>query len=57
MTLEEKSTIQRKLGNIEAVAICTADDTVSALLIDAVEVIDGIIDKEEGVDIVNQSDF
>lgn len=50
MTLEEKSTIQRKLGNIEAVAMCTADDTVSALLLDAVEVIDGIIGKEEGVE-------
>jgi hypothetical protein len=46
MTLKDKSTIQRKLGNIEAAAMCMEDDTVAALLLDAVEIIDGIIDKE-----------
>ena len=50
MTLKDKSTINRKLGNIEAVAMCVEDDAVSALLFDAVEIIDGIISKEEGAE-------
>lgn len=50
MTLKDKSTINRKLGNIEAVAMCIEDDAVSALLFDAVEIIDGIISKEEGAE-------
>ena len=49
MTLKDKSTIQRKLGNIEAAAMCMEDDTVAALLLDAVEIIDGIVDKEADV--------
>lgn len=48
MTMKDKSTIQRKLGQIEAVAMCTEDDTVSSLLLDAVDIIDGIIYKKEG---------
>lgn len=50
MTLKDKSTINRKLGNVEAVAMCIEDDAVSNLLFDAVEIIDGIISKEEGAE-------
>lgn len=50
MTINDKLTINRELGNIEAVAMCIEDDAVSALLFDAVEIIDGIINKKEGAD-------
>ena len=46
MTLKDKSTIQRKLGLIEGIAF-VADDKVAEPLLDAVEIIDGIIDREE----------
>lgn len=46
MTRKDKSTIQRMLGFIEGIS-AGLDDKLSSLLLGAVEVIDGIIDKEE----------
>ncbi len=46
MKLKDKCTIQRMLGWIEGISV-GLDDKLSAQLCDAVEVIDGIIDKEE----------
>lgn len=45
MTDYDKSTIQRMLGKIEGVAM-VLDNTHSAPLFDALEVIDSIFDKE-----------
>ena len=47
MTLKDKETIQRMLGQIEGVAF-GMDDKFSGVLLDAVEVIDSILDKEKG---------
>ncbi len=49
MTLKDKSTIQRMLGKIEGVAF-TVDDKIATPLLDAIEVIDCILDKEEGAE-------
>ncbi len=49
MTIKDKSTIQRKLGMIEGVAF-VMDDKASTPLLDAVEVIDGIINREDGAE-------
>lgn len=49
MTLEDKSTIQRMLGKIEGVAMVIEDKFASPIF-DALEVIDGIFDKEEGAE-------
>ena len=46
MTLEDKETIQRMLGKIEGVAF-VADDRIATPLLDAIEVIDCILDKGE----------
>ena len=46
MKLKDKSTIQRMLGWIEGIS-AGLDDKFSGFLLDAVEVIDGIIDREE----------
>lgn len=47
MTIEDKETIQRMLGKIEGVAF-VVDDKIASPLLDAVEVIDCIIDREKG---------
>lgn len=47
MTMQDKSTIQRMLGKIEGVAF-TLDDKFATPLLDAIEVIDCILDKEKG---------
>ena len=47
MTLEEISTIQRMLGKIEGVAMVIEEKFASPLF-DALEVLDGIFDREEG---------
>jgi hypothetical protein len=47
MTIEDKKTIQRMLGKIEGVAF-VADDKISAVIFDALEVIDCILDREKG---------
>lgn len=49
MTLEDKSTLQRMLGKIEGVAF-VVDDKFAAPLLDAIEVIDCILDREEGAE-------
>lgn len=46
MTLQDKEAIQRMLGKIEGVAF-VLDDRYATPLIDAVEVIDGILDRKE----------
>lgn len=46
MTLKNKETIQRALGIIEGVAFGACDDAAAALGV-AVEMIDGVLDKEE----------
>ena len=46
LSLKDKSTIQRMLGKIEGVAF-VVEEKISAPLLDAVEVIDCILDKEE----------
>ena len=45
LTTKEISTINRMLGNIEGVAFCMEGEGTGALM-DAVEVIDRIINKE-----------
>jgi hypothetical protein len=45
MTLKDKETIQRMLGKIEAVAF-VLNEKYSTVLLDALEVIDNILDKE-----------
>ena len=49
MTEKDKLTIHRMLGKIEGVAF-VVDDKTAAPLLDAVEVIDCILDREEGAD-------
>lgn len=49
MTSEDKSTIQRMLGKIEGVAF-VVDDKFAAPLLDALEVIDAVLDKEAGAE-------
>lgn len=49
MTLEDKSTLQRMLGKIEGVAF-VVDDKFAAPLLDAIEVIDAILEKEAGAE-------
>ena len=46
MNLKDKETIQRMLGKIEAVAL-VVDEKSSTVLLDALEVIDSILDKED----------
>jgi hypothetical protein len=47
MTLKDKETIQRMLGKIEGVAF-VVDEKIATPLLDAVEVIDCVIDREKG---------
>ena len=49
MTLQDKSTIERMLGKIEGVAFIV-DDKIAAPLLDAIEVIDAVLDREEGAE-------
>ena len=49
MKQEDKETIQRMLGKIEGVAF-TLEDKYANPLLDAVEIIDGILDREEGAE-------
>lgn len=49
MTLKDKSTIQRMLGKIEGVAFVLDDKTATPLL-DAIEVIDYILEREDETD-------
>lgn len=46
MTLKDKETIQRMLGKIEGVAF-VVEDKVATPLIDAIEIIDAILYREE----------
>ena len=47
MDIKDKSTIQRMLGKIEGVAFIV-DDKIATPLLDAIEVIDAVLDREEG---------
>ena len=47
MTDNDKSTLQRMLGKIEGVAF-VVDEKYATPLLDAIEVIDCILDREEG---------
>jgi hypothetical protein len=49
MTEKDKSTIQRMLGKIEGVAF-VVDDKTAAPLLDAIEVIDAVLDREDGAE-------
>ena len=49
MTLKDKETIQRMLGKIEGVAFAV-DDKIATPLLDAIEIIDFILNKEEGAE-------
>lgn len=49
MTIKDKEAIQRMLGKIEGVAFAV-DDKISTPLLDAIEVIDCILDREEGAE-------
>lgn len=49
MTIKDKNAIQRMLGKIEGVAFVLEDKYATPLL-DAVEVIDTIIEREKGGD-------
>ena len=49
MTLKDKETIQRMIGKIEGVAFCVESKLATPLL-DAIEVIDAILDREEGAE-------
>ena len=49
MTAKDKSTIQRMLGKIEGVAFIL-DDKIATPLLDAIEVIDCVLDREDGAD-------
>ena len=46
MTIKDKKTIQRMLGKIEGVAF-VIDDKLAIPILDAIEVIDSILDKGE----------
>ena len=47
MDIKDKSTIQRMLGKIEGVAF-VVEDKIAVPLLDAIEVIDAVLDREEG---------
>lgn len=47
MTLKDKLAIERALGKIEGVAFIV-DDKIATPLLDAIEVIDSILDREDG---------
>lgn len=47
MTHEDRQTIERMLGKIEGVAF-VVDEKIASPLLDAIEVIDAILDKEQG---------
>lgn len=47
--MKDKSTIQRMLGTIEGVAYMV-DDKIAEPLLDAVEVIDAVLNREEGAE-------
>ena len=47
MNIKDKESIQRALGKIEGVAFILEDKYLTPIL-DAIEVIDSILDKEEG---------
>lgn len=49
MTHEDKETLQRMLGKIEGVAFCVDEKFVTPLL-DAVEVMDGVLNRLDGKD-------
>lgn len=49
MTLKDISTIRRMLGKIEGVAFVVSDKAATPLL-DAIEVIDCVLDREEDAD-------
>jgi hypothetical protein len=49
MTLKDRETIQRMLGKIEGVAF-VVDDKIARPLLDAIEVINCVIGREEGAD-------
>ena len=49
MKLKDKETIQRMLGKIEGVAFMADNKTADALF-DAIEVIDDVLNKEEGAE-------
>lgn len=46
MTIKDRETIQRMLGKIEGVTF-VVDDKIASLLLDALEVIDCILEKDE----------
>ena len=47
MTVKDKLTIHRMLGKIEGVASVVEEDAISAVLLDAVEIIDSVIERQE----------
>jgi hypothetical protein len=47
MKTENRLALERSLGVIQGVA-CSLDDSMSAVLFDALEIIDAILDDEEG---------
>ena len=47
MEQKDRETIQRMLGKIEGVAF-VAEEKIATPLLDAIEVLDCILDKEEG---------
>ena len=49
MTIKDISTIHRMLGKIEGVAF-VVDDKIATPLLDAIEVIDCVLNREEGKD-------
>lgn len=49
MTDKDKSTIHRMLGKIEGVAF-VVEDKIATPLLDAIEVIDCVLNREEGAD-------
>lgn len=48
MEQKDKETLQRMLGKIEGVAFGLLDDKIATPLLDALEVIDFILNKEDG---------
>lgn len=49
MDMKDKSTIQRMLGKIEGVAF-VVDDKIATPLLDAIEIIDAVLGREEGAE-------
>ena len=47
MTFKDKETIQRMLGRIEAISYFV-EDKIGDALIDAIDAIDSIVDREKG---------